>query len=188
MNRRRFLAAGFAGTALLGVGGSLAWVTTGYTLPSGDVAIGLSTKELAIVRAIVEAIAPASQGLPGGLALGVHQRVDEEIWAADPADASDLRAAIQLLEHLPPVFGFPGRFSRLSVADRTACFEAYLRAGPTVVVQAANGLKQMIHLFTYCSESSWAGIGYDGPWVKSAKLPASSVHYAELAAARRGAS
>ncbi len=186
VNRRRFLALGVAGTALLGLGGTLSWLKLGYGLAPGDIAIGLSTKKLAIVRALVEVIAPAADGFPGGLALGVHQRVDEEIWATTPDDASDLRSAIQLLEHLPPFFGFAGRFSSLSAEKRTRCFEAYLRGGPTVVVQAAIGLKQMIHLFTYGSEPTWVSISYEGPWIRTPKPPASALHYADLLAKARG--
>ncbi len=186
LSRRRVLAFGAGGAALLAVGGALSWVALGDEIGPDDVPIGLTRKELAVVRAVVDAVVPAGDGLPSGLELGVHQRIDEEVWAAPDPVRADLKAALHLLEHLPPLFGFAGRFSALSRADRQACFARMLTAGPTPVVQAAVGLKQMCHLFTYVCDATWAGIGYDGPWVRRAVPPPSAVRYAALLAAGRG--
>jgi hypothetical protein len=186
LSRRRLLAFGAGGAALLGCGGALSWLTVGYSLPPGDVAVGLSVKELAIVRAIVEALLPEDGDLPSGLSLGVHQRVDEEVWSAPDDVRSDLRAAIQLLEVLPPLYGFPGRLTRLRPDQRLACLQALRTAGWTPIVQAVTALQQMCHLFAYVQPGSWPAIGYDGPWVGVERPPPSSVRYAEvLAAARR---
>jgi hypothetical protein len=182
------LALGGGGAALLGCGGALSWLTVGYALPPGDAPIGLSVKELAIVRAIVEAVLPEDGDLPSGLSLGVHQRIDEEVWSAPDDVRADLSAAIQLLEVLPPLYGFPGRLSRLRPDQRVAYLEALLRAGPTPIVQAVTALKQMCHLFAYVHDRTWAAIGYDGPWVSIPRPPPSSVRYAELLTAARRAS
>lgn len=182
--RRRMLTFGVGGAALLACGGGLSWLTLGYRLAPGDAAIGLSVKELAIVRAIVEALLPADGDLPSGITLGVHQRIDEEVWSAPDAVRADLSAAIQLLEVLPPVFGHAGRLTRLRPEQRAAALAAMMTQGPTPVVQAATALKQMCHLFAYVHEATWPAIGYDGPWVAVARPPPSSVRYAELLAAR----
>jgi len=187
LSRRRFLTFGAAGTALLGMGGGLSWLSLGYVLGEGDVAIGLSVKELAVVRSLVEALFPEEDDLPSGLSLGVHQRIDEEVWAAPDGVQSDLKAAIQLLEHLPPVYGYSGRFTALVPDQRVELFLRYLNADRVVIARAAQGLKQLSHLFYYGAEGSWAGIRYDGPWVKKAVPPDSSIRYAELLAAGRRA-
>jgi hypothetical protein len=184
---RRMALFGLGGTAALACGGGMSWFRLGYSLPAGDVPIGLDTKQLCIVRAIVEALLPADGDLPDGLSLGVHQRIDEEVWAAAPATGDDLRAAISLLEHLPPMYGFYGRLTRLSPSERLACFEQLLLAGPGPVVQSAVALKQMCSLFYWSHPQTWPVIGYDGPWIATPVPPASSVRYAELLTKARAA-
>lgn len=180
MISRRVVLFGVGGALLLSCGGGLAWLNAGYHLPEGDVPLGLSRKDLAIVRAIVETLCPADGDLPSGLAIGVHQRIDEEVWSQSAVLRKDLVAAIELIEHLPPVYGYFGRFSGLSQADREAYFRALLLSGPTPVVQAAIALKQLCLLFYYTRSETWSAIGYDGPWVQTAKPPESSLRYAEL--------
>lgn len=182
--RRRFLAWGLGGTALLAAGGALGWVTLGYRLPEGDVAIGLSVKELVIVRAIVDALLPEDGDLPAGLDVGVHQRIDEEVWAAEDALQTDLRAALHLLEHLPPLYGYPGRFTSLDRASREAVFRRYF-SGPGPVVQAASALKQLCQIFYWSNDPTWSAIGYDGPWIRTPRPPDSALRYAQLLAERR---
>jgi hypothetical protein len=185
LSRRRVMQLGIGGALALAAGGALSWVTLGYRLLPGEVPIALSAKELVVVRALADTIAPADGDLPGAVALGVAQRIDEEVWAAPDDVRTDLKSAIQLLEHLPPLLGFGGRFTSLSPADREACFAAMLRHDWTVVVQAAGALKQMTMLFTYARDAAWPGIGYDGPWVTTAKPPVSALRYAELLASKR---
>lgn len=179
---RRVALFGLGGAALLTCGGGLSWVSLGYGLPQGARPIGLTLKQLCIVVAIVEALLPADGDLPSGTSLGVHQRIDEEVWSASAGLADDLRSAIGIIEHLPPLYGFYGRFTRLSVEDRLACFDMLLRAGPTPIVQSAVALKQLCSFFYWSHETTWQAISYDGPWVKRAVPPASSLRYAELLA------
>lgn len=182
--RRRFLAAGLGGAALLGVGGALRWVASGYVLPAGDVCLALSTKEMVIVRSLVEALHPGGD-MPSGLELGVHQRVDEEVWAQPDDVRSDLKAAVQLLEHAPPFFGSYGRLSSLPVEARLDVYLAMLKRGPDVVVQAAVALKQLTSMQYYSHPRVWPHLGYDGPWVAEAKPPLSHRRYQELLAKAR---
>lgn len=177
--RRRFLAAGLGGAALLGVGGALRWVSSGYALPAGDVCLALSTKEMVIVRSLVEALFPGGD-MPSGLELDVHQRVDEEVWAQPDDVRSDLKAAVQLLEHAPPLFGTFGRLSSLGVQERLSVYLAMLQRGPDVVVQAALALKQLTSMHYFSHPKVWPHLGYDGPWVREAKPPASHLRYREL--------
>ena len=185
MNRRTVLF-GLGGALVLGCAGAAGRLSMGYAVPAGDVPIGLSERELSIVRAIVEVLCPEEEGLPGGLALGVHQRIDEEVWSMPQALADDVRSAISALE-LIPLARYGSRLSRLSPERRVEAFEWMLARAPRVVGQAANALKQMCGLFWYARDETWAAIGYDGPWVKTPRPPPSSVAYAALLAERRGA-
>ena len=132
------------------------------------------------MRAVIEALHPADGDLPAGIALGVHQRIDEEVWAMSDELRADVRSAIEWVELLPVLWGFGGRFSRLSVARRERVFQRMLTGSVGPVAQAAKALQQMGALFYYGSEETWPALGYDGPWVKVPRPPPSSVAYAAL--------
>jgi hypothetical protein len=186
--RRRTVLFGLGGALLLAGGGAAVALSSGYAVAPGDVPIATTAKELAIVRAIVEGVLPADGDLPAGVDLGVVQRIDEELWSMPPHLREDLKSALSVLEYWPLLTGWGRRLTRLAPADRAAVLEAAMAKGPRPVAQAASALKQMCHLFYYASDATWAGIGYDGPWVKTPKPPPSSVAYRALVdAARRGA-
>lgn len=188
-SRRRFLVLGGAGALALGAAGiGLSLLARGYALRPGEVALGLGVKELCIARAIVEALLPGGDGMPSGLELSVHQRIDEQVWAAEPALRSDMRAALQLLEHAPPLFGVFHRLTALSPGERVEVLQRMQRSKREVFVQAATAFKQLSHMLYYASPEVWTAIGYDGPWVKAARPPESARRYAELFRARTGAS
>lgn len=177
--RRTLLLGGFGAGVFVAAASGWAWLSVGYSLPPDTIAVALSEKELAVVAALTEALVPGEDGMPNGVALGVPQRVDEEVWAAPPAIQSDLKAALLLLEHAPPLIGFASRFTHLDVETRRACLRAMLASDRAVLVEAATALKQMIHLFTYARPEAWPTIGYDGPRVERAP-PDSARAYAAL--------
>jgi hypothetical protein len=74
MTRRRLLAAGLGGGALLLMGSGLRWFAGGYRLLEGERALGLSVKELCVVRALVETFFPAVDALPSTLRFGPSPR------------------------------------------------------------------------------------------------------------------
>jgi len=185
--RRQLLQLGLGGAAVLALGGGLlSWVRGGYALLPGEVAIGLSVKQLCVARALVETLTPGGDGFPSGRELGLVQRVDEQVWAADEAMAADLRAALELIEHVPPLFGRYRRFSALGPAARREVFEALSRSRRNLFVQVASAMKQLIQICYYTDPRVWPAIGYDGPWVKEPKPPASASAYARLFAERGG--
>jgi hypothetical protein len=177
LSRRRLFQVGFGGSLLVSAGGALRWVTSGYALQGGQRAIGLSVKELCVARAIVETLLPADDGLPSGVELGIVQRIDEEVWAASESLQGDLRAALQLLEHGPPLFGSFGRLTRLAPDARAECYRRYLSADNEVFVLSAQAYRQMAHLFYYADARLWPAIEYDGPWVPEPKPPESTLRY-----------
>ncbi|HEY1098418.1 MAG TPA: hypothetical protein VGF99_05805 [Myxococcota bacterium] len=181
--RRRLLAFGVGGTALLVGGGALSFFALGYDDRQRRAA--LSKKEAVVVRAIVEALYPAAGVFPAGVDVGVVERIDEELFAQPAHVCSDLKAGIQLLEHAPPLLGRMARLSSLAVDERAAMFELLLQRGPQVVVQAAAALKQLSSLAYYGDQRVWGALGYDGPWQQT-PLPPSS-HQRWLAAVGQAA-
>ncbi len=181
LSRRRLFQLGVGGAALLATSaGALSWLTAGYVLGSGEVAIGLSEKEYCIARALVDALLPGGDGLPDGVSLGVVQGIDEQVWAADAELQSDFRAALVLIEHSPPLFGSWGRFTRLSRRARQELLARMMRSKREVFVQSVVGVKQMAQMLYFATDATWEAIGYDGPWIKERKSPPSALAYREL--------
>lgn len=190
LRRRAVLRVGLAGGALLAIGGGLgAWARAGYDalLAPGDTPIALGAKEFAVVRAIVDALFPAEDGFPSGLDLGLPQRVDEEIWAATDINRDGLKSGLSLVEHLPPFYGHPRRFTALSRPARVEVFTAMTVSEVETIRQVAFALKQICQVFYYGDPRVWPRIKYDGTLVAAVKPPESSIVYASLLRARRGA-
>ncbi len=183
ISRRRLLQVGAAGALLVGAAGAIS--LGGYRLPPGEVALGLSPKGWCVARAITEALLPEDDGLPSGVSLGVHQRLDEEAWASPPQVRDDIESALGLLEHAPILTGRLRRLSRLPVDERLLCFDALCRQRRRLVLAAAVSTKQMLHLFYYAHPATWAATGYQGPFVPEPRPPASSQRYQELLDAAR---
>lgn len=168
--------------ALALAGGAFRWFAVGYAaqLTADEVPIGLSTKELAIAKAVVETLLPADGDFPSGVSLGVHQRIDEEAWASPEATQNDLKNGLELLEHATVAYGYGARFTSLGQADREAYLAALLDGKSTVLRQVSFGIKQMAHLFYYAHPEVWKVIGYEGPFVGDAVPPDSHVVYGSL--------
>lgn len=152
----------------------------GRFIAAGEAPIALSVKEFAVVKALVRALLPAADGFPSGESLGVAQRIDEEVWAAAPETRRDLKAGLQLLEHATALQGFSSRFTRLDEAAQRAYLEKLLAGSNNTLCLVALAFKEMAHLFYYGHESVWKQIGYDGPLVKTAVPPDSSIAYQSL--------
>ncbi|MBI2390630.1 MAG: hypothetical protein HYV09_13655 [Deltaproteobacteria bacterium] len=187
--RRRFLKLGLASGALFAAGGvGLGWMSLGYGrfLDWRDRPIALSTKEFAIVKAIVRAFFPADVDLPSGESLRIAQRVDEEIWAADPAVARDVTWGLQLLEHAPRLFGMRGRLTGMP-EERAAEYLQHVLLGPNEPLrQIVLAIRQLTTLLYYANPSTWLPIGYDGPFVEQAVPPKTHEKYLALVAGERG--
>ncbi len=185
LSRRKLFRLGAVGAASVAVGGGLLrWFRFGYAshLSGDDLPLALSLKELAIVKAVVEAMLPEADGFPSGVSLRVHQGVDEQVWAADPAVRSDFKNGLQLLEHGTLLFGYSSRLSALPPEQRCACLDRMINDHGEVVRQAAFAVKELVHLLYYADERVWKLIGYEGPLVPKAVPPQSAVAYRELLA------
>lgn len=188
MISRRTLGRGLLGGLAVGATG-LGWVFVGgYGLPDGDTPLATSHKEWAVVRALVEALLPEADGLPSGLSIGVHTRVDEELWSCDQATADSLRRGLAMIELAPLLMGQGSRLSRLPPQTRVSAFEAIMASSKRPLASAAKSWLRLLHLFYYADSRTYAAIGYDGPWVKTAVPTPSGLAYAAALAARRAAS
>ena len=183
MNRRRFIQIGVASAvAFGGMAGLARTLNGGYRkrLQGTERPIGLSTKEFIVMRSLVEAIHPGEEGFPSGLSMGVHQRLDQEVWAASPGLQADLKQALQVLEHLPPALGHWGRFSELDPEKRIVVLEKMMQSDLDLFAQLAGGFKELVHFFYYNRPEVWLTMKYEGPFVQKRIPAASEVAYLEL--------
>lgn len=179
--RRRFLGLGIVSGALFATGGlGLAWFRAGYALESHERPVALTSKEFVIVRAIVRALCPADGELPSGDSLGLAQRVDEEVWAADPDVARDLAWGLQLLEHAPRFYGMRGRLTAMTPDDARLYLEKVLLGPRESLRQVAIAIRQLVTLLYYANAATWKAIGYDGPLISQAVPPDSHKKYLTL--------
>ena len=184
LSRRGALSVGgVAGLLLLGVG-AVRLRSLEQVKPYGDFLV-IGRTEHGVLEALTSALFPKDGALPGGIDLSIVRDVDEQLWAALPALRAELMSAILLVEYVPPVLGYWGKFSTLTDADRVRVFEAMLRSKRDVLAQVAVGLKQILSIIYYAKPETWAVIGYDGPWIKQAKAPPSASRYAHLVKTRR---
>lgn len=192
-SRRRFLRLGLGGTALLGVGGLLAYETSGYELDPNraESLYAFSVKEYLIVRAIAARMLrpdePPERGAPypDPDELDVAARIDVFVARLEAPERRDLRRLLHVVEHvLPWSVGCGSRFTRLAGDDQDRVLAAMESSRLGVLRGGFVALKSLCAMAYFSDPLTWAPIGYDGPlvgrpaagWVEAARL------------ARRGAS
>jgi D-cysteine desulfhydrase len=160
--RRRFLQGSGAVLAAGALGVGLA--STGYPAFDGR---WLTAREAAVLRAAAEAILPPAplsepqkERLPGN--------VDRFLAATPEATRRELHLMFLLIEH----GGLRSRFTRLSPEGRRAVLTGLARRGGALA-QVARGLRDLVLVGYYQEPSSWAALGYGGPWPIEGGLPSS---------------
>lgn len=91
--------------------------------------------------------------------------MDRYLGGMDASIQSDFRALLDLLEYLPLVTGFGGRFTRLSPAAQEQVLSGWQRSPRALLRQGAQALRSLCLLAHYQDPASFAAIGYSGPLV-----------------------
>lgn len=152
-------------------------------LPVGPAA--LDARRFHVLAALTEAMYPERAAAPGGLAVGVPQRIDREIWFMAEPQRGQLELALDVLEYGGPLAGWWGRFSRLTPERRVRGIDAMLKHRLTALRQVATALTQLVKGMYYADRATWDSIGYDGPWMPP-KIPESIAAYPDLGPPAKG--
>lgn len=180
--RRRFLRLGLGGTALLGLGGTLAYQTSGYDVSEATRArlVSLSAKEFLVVSAVAARMLRRDAGdLPTPEEVDAAFAIDALVARLDAGNRRDLVRLLHALEHVVPLSaGVFSRFSHASGADQDRVLDAMSRSSVGLLRGAFDGLKSLCVMAYFSHPLTWGAIGYDGPlvarpregWVAAARL------------------
>lgn len=164
-SRRRLLLAGGAAAALglVGIGR-----VTGYApWPQWQGAV-LAAWEAQVLRAAAEAFLPhATREQLDLLPMGV----DHFLCTMPKGLILEIHGLIALVEHGTTPLGL--RLSRLTELPppERAEFFSRLEGHRGLLAQAARGLRDLCLMGFYRQPSTWAALGYEGPWVKRSDDP-----------------
>ncbi len=138
---------------------------------SEPVPLRLSLKELAVLTAVCDRMAPASPGFPSAKELSVARRIDRELSFLRPKLSDDIKAALFVIEHGGVVHGSVSRFCALDESARDERLVA-MWLGGDLERQCVAGLRIMAQFFYYSDALVWPQIGYGGPLVARRSPPA----------------
>jgi hypothetical protein len=124
----------------------------------------LDAKEYVTLDAVGDTLIPQGGAFElGAREAGLARRIDHYLTVMDPAVATGFRGALAFVEQqAPSLAGKAAPFSALSEEDRTAVFNAMLKAGglPAGILLA---LKYVGIAHFYTMDVTWKFTGYDGP-------------------------
>lgn len=171
LTRRRLLRTGVGGALLLAVGALLPSGCARYS-PIERPLRFLTRKEYAVVTQAAVRIL----GLPDEARDELGAFIDGLLADLPPTSKGQARLMLRVVEHGTHLFDLKARrFTRLAPADQDAYLRGWMEStlGARRVIYRA--LKTLAALGYYAQPASFAGIGYDGPWlgrIESASLVA----------------
>jgi len=186
--RRRLLKLGLvAATGLAAVGGGAVWLlrSGAESLHPSGTQFGklmvLDHKRASILNAFAEAALPMGEGFPTVREAQVIERLDEELYFVSAGLRSDVLSALDALNLLPFLYGHFSTFSVLGLEDRIVVLNGTRSTRSDTVRAVVNALRMLTAMMYYGHESSWAAIGYDGPFARLEPIMSEQrIHYARL--------
>ena len=179
LTRRRLLQTGFGGALVLAFGSVLPTGCTRYSETEQDLKF-LTRKEYAVVTAAAVRI----------LGLGDEARdeiggfIDGLLADLPPTSQSQARLMLRVVEHGTHLFDLkPRRFTRLTPAEQDAYLRGWMEStlGARRIIFRA--LKTLAALGYYAQTSSFAAVGYDGPWLGRVDATSTFAHEAPVSLA-----
>jgi hypothetical protein len=165
--RRRFLAKGVVGGALLAAGGAgiALWPTRLGPKPRRPLLL-LSPSEHAVLAAAAARIVPHEGQWPSAESLEVAEKIDALMATTIVSRGVDYKRLLGLLENgLFGLFttGRPRPFTALSPESQDARLEAWRRSRLLILRSGHAALVRLVHATYYSSPEVYALMGYPGP-------------------------
>ncbi|EHQ08591.1 hypothetical protein [Leptonema illini] len=153
----------FLGSLILGGTSLVIW----KSLPLGDIKgyyLTLSRWNLDTLKKMADAVLPRGDGFPSAEQAQLFRRLDEELYFCTGSISSEMRDALLLAEWYPFFCGYFSRFSRLSTEDAARVIDTGMKSENDLVRVVFSNLRMVIFMIYYGHESTYAKIGYDGPF------------------------
>lgn len=173
LSRRRLLKGALGGGALVLMGGgSLVWLRG--TAPRVSGLAALSDHEYRTLAAVADAHLPVVGPFAVGAAQADLARAFDAYLADEPAEnVGDLRRALVLVEYGPLMFDATARtFSNLDAETRLAHWQSWFESDLLIRRQVAVAFRKFFCLVFYDRPDVWPHIGYPGPSLAAAAVPA----------------
>jgi len=161
LTRRRLLQTGLGGALMLAAGSLLPAGCARYSAIEQPLRF-LTRKEYAIVTQAAVRIL----GLPDDAREEIGGFIDGLLADLPPTSQGQARLMLRVVEHGTHLFDLKSRrFTRLSPAEQDAYLRGWMEStlGARRIIFRA--LKTMAALGYYAQTSSFAAVGYDGPWL-----------------------
>ena len=161
LTRRRLLQTGLGGALMLAAGSLLPTGCARYSAIEQPLRF-LTRKEYAIVTQAAVRIL----GLPDDAREEIGGFIDGLLADLPPTSQGQARLMLRVVEHGTHLFDLKSRrFTRLSPAEQDAYLRGWMEStlGARRIIFRA--LKTMAALGYYAQTSSFAAVGYDGPWL-----------------------
>jgi hypothetical protein len=157
-SRRKFLKTGLGSTLALGSGtvAGLATAKAGAREKSRDPSRNLSSAQRETLRAAIDEIIPAADGMPAASQVGAVEYLDRQAQT-DPSVQKDLAASLAALENLGRGKSRK-RFSALSRAERVAALKVFEKPPHDSHFAA---LRDYVYESYYNQPAVWKLIGYE---------------------------
>lgn len=127
----------------------------------------LSATEFDTLAAVAHVLIGASAGQPGTHDARTAERVELELTKIQGRLASDVKAALKLVEYLPVFWGTGARLSRLPIERQYEMVDRMRLSDNLLIRSAYSGLRFLCVLFYYSDSRAWPRIGYAGPTVQA---------------------
>ena len=124
----------------------------------------LSEDEAGVMHSFAETAIPSSAGFPTAIEAEVVQRLDEELYFISDYIVEDLKTVLNALEWMPIFYGYFSRFSKLSAEKRLRFLNGTKDTSSDTVRAVIHNCRMICFNLYYGHESTWAAIGYDGPF------------------------
>ncbi len=176
LTRRRLLQTGLGGALLLAFGSVLPTGCARYLPTERDLRF-LTRKEYAVVTQAAVRIL----GLPDEAREDIGGFIDGLLADLPPTSQGQARLMLRVVEHGTHLFDLkPHRFTRLSPAEQDAYLRGWMEStlGARRVIFRA--LKTLAALGYYAQTTSFAGVGYDGPWLGRVEAGSTFTHEAPV--------
>ena len=166
LSRRGIIKTGFAGSVVLGLGGTGLFLRETVLVASKTPLAALDKRSFSILVAVADRIIPQGEKFPKPRDLGIAEKVDRLLSGLHPGDVTDFKNGLFLIENGLTGFLLDGRMTAFSnsppaVQDQT--LEHFRTSKLQVRRSIYKAVYGMVSACYWSCPETYAATGYGGP-------------------------